>query len=190
MNNNLSDNTLIPVRNMVNHKVVYKIPDQNRRIEFEPFQERKITAGELRALHYTSGGETLLHEFLCVKNDILREEFNIPKDQIEYDWELKDIKHILLDESNNTLIASLQDALDFAPEGIRDMIIDYAVIWKIPDTNRRKIITQMTGIDINKQIEFSELVETTTEGNNTPTQRRVKANTPSKTGRRVIVKES
>ena len=73
MNNNLSDNALIPVRNMVNHKVVYKIPDQNRRIEFEPFQERKITAGELRALHYTSGGETLLHEFLCVKNDILRD---------------------------------------------------------------------------------------------------------------------
>lgn len=190
MNNSLSDNALVPVRNMVNHKVVYKIPDQNRRIEFEPFQERKITAGELRALHYTSGGETLLHEFLCIKNDILREEFNIPKDQIEYDWELKDIQHILLDESNDTLIASLQDALDFAPEGIRDMIIDYAVIWKIPDTNRRKIITQMTGIDINKQIEFSELVETTTEGNNTPTQRRVKANTPSKTGRRVIVEES
>lgn len=180
---NLQDNVLVPVRNMVNHKVVYTIPDQNRRVVFEPFQERKISAGELRGLHYTSGGETLLHEYLCVKNNDLRAEFNIPKDQIEYDWELKDIKHLLLD--NDALIESLQDALDFAPEGIREMIIDYAVIWKIPDTNRRRVISQMTGIDINKQIEFAEATETVKAENEAPSHRRVSATNTNRTGRRV-----
>ena len=179
----LQDHVLVPVRNMVNHKVVYKIPDQNRRVVFEPFQERKVSAGELRGLHYTVGGEALIHDYLCVKNNDLREEFNIPKDQIEYDWELKDIKHILLD--NNASIEALQDALDFAPEGIREMIIDYAVIWKIPDTNRRKVITQMTGIDINKQIEFTELNEKDQSQQEAPSHRRVNSTKPVRTGRRV-----
>ena len=124
--NKLTDDTLVSVRNMVNHKVVYVLPDWNRKVVFEPFQERKIPAGELRALHYTTGGYNLLHDYLCVESADLRVEFEIPEDQIEYDWKLDDIKYLLLD--NNALIESLQDALDFAPEGIREMIIDYAVI--------------------------------------------------------------
>lgn len=180
----LADSTLVPVRNLVNHKVVYTIPDQNRRIVFEPFQERKISAGELRALHYTAGGETLLHEYLCVMNKDLREEFNIPSDQIEYDWTLNDIKYILLD--NKASIEALQDALDFAPEGIREMIIDYAVTLKIPDTNRRKVISQMTGIDINKQIEFAEQLDDGGAEQPVLGQRRVKAATSAtRIGRRV-----
>ena len=124
--NKLTDDALVSVRNMVNHKVVYVLPDWNRKVVFEPFQERKIPAGELRALHYTTGGYNLLHDYLCVESADLRTEFEIPEDQIEYDWKLEDIKYLLLD--NNALIESLQDALDFAPEGIREMIIDYAVI--------------------------------------------------------------
>ncbi len=180
----LTDDTLVSIRNMVNHKVVYVLPDWNRKVVFEPFQERKIPAGELRALHYTTGGYNLLHDYLCVENADLRAEFEIPKDQIEYDWKLDDIKHLLLD--NNALIESLQDALDFAPEGIREMIIDYAVIWRIPDSNKRKVISQMTGIDIDKQIEFSELVDNNAAEDTTPSHRRVKNTTQTRTGRRVI----
>lgn len=83
--NKLTDDTLVSIRNMVNHKVVYVLPDWNRKVVFEPFQERKIPAGELRALHYTTGGYNLLHNYLCVENADLKAEFEIPKDQIEYD---------------------------------------------------------------------------------------------------------
>lgn len=182
--NKLTDDTLVSIRNMVNHKVVYVLPDWNRKVVFEPFQERKIPAGELRALHYTTGGYNLLHNYLCIENVDLKAEFEIPEDQIEYDWKLNDIKYLLL--NNNALIESLQDALDFAPEGIREMIIDYAVIWKIPDSNKRKVISQMTGIDIDKQIEFSELVDNDAAKDTTPSQRRVKNTTSIRTGRRVI----
>ena len=80
----VNDTTLISVRNMVDHKVVYVIPELNRRVVFEPFQEKKIPASELRALHYSTGGEVLLHNYLCILNDDMRAEFNIPSDQIEY----------------------------------------------------------------------------------------------------------
>ena len=76
----INDTTLIPVRNMVDHKVVYVIPELNRRVVFEPFQEKKVPAGELRALNYTTGGEVLIHNYLCVLSNDMRTEFNIPSD--------------------------------------------------------------------------------------------------------------
>lgn len=81
----INDTTQIPVRNMVDHKVVYVIPELNRRVVFEPFQEKKIQASELRALNYSIGGEVLLHNYLCILSKDLRTEFNIPADQVEYD---------------------------------------------------------------------------------------------------------
>ena len=83
--NIISDNTLVSVRNLVDHRVVYTIPELNRRVVFEAFQEKKVPASELRALNYTVGGETLIHDYLCILNKDLREEFNIPSDMIEYD---------------------------------------------------------------------------------------------------------
>ncbi len=44
----------------------------------------------------------------------------------------------------------------------------------------------MTGIDIDKQIEFSELVDNDVEKDTTPSQRRVKNTTSVRTGRRVV----
>ena len=44
----------------------------------------------------------------------------------------------------------------------------------------------MTGIDIDKQIEFSELVDDDAAEDTTPSQRRVRNTTPIRTGRRVV----
>lgn len=180
----INDTTLIPVRNMVNHRVVYTIPEEHKRVVFEPFQERKIRAGELRALNYTIGGSILLRNYLCVKSDDMRIEFNVPSDQIEYDWTKQDIKHVLLD--NDALIEQLEDALDFAPQGIKELIVDYAVEWKIPDSNRRKIISKMMNVNIDEMIKFAELTE---ENDNTTvrnTHRRLSdRSVASRSGRRL-----
>ena len=121
----INDTTAIPVRNMVDHRVVYVIPELNRRVVFEPFQEKKVPASELRALNYSTGGEVLLHNYLCVLSKDMRKEFNIPEDQVEYDWTIKDIHRVLEDLS--TPIEELEDALDFGPEGIRELLVDCAV---------------------------------------------------------------
>ena len=44
----------------------------------------------------------------------------------------------------------------------------------------------MTGIDIDKQIEFSELVNNDAAEEAAPSQRRVRNTTPIRTGRRVV----
>ena len=179
----VNDTTLIPVRNMVDHKVVYVIPELNRRVVFEPFQEKKVPAGELRALNYTTGGEVLIHNYLCVLSNDMRTEFNIPSDQVEYDWKIADIHRVL--EDLNTPIEALEDALDFAPDGIRELIVDSAVKWKIPDSNRRKVISRMTGVNVDKMIEFAEATEQTVKQAPARTRRLSKTEEAPKTGRRI-----
>ena len=179
----INDTTLIPIRNMVDHKVVYVIPELNRRVVFEPFQEKKVPASELRALNYSTGGEVLLHQYLCVLSKDMRKEFNIPEDQVEYDWKIEDIHRVL--EDLNTPIEALEDALDFGPEGIRELLVDCAVKWKIPDSNRRKVISRMTGVNIDKMIEFAEATDQVVEQAPTRTRRLSKTEEAPKTGRRI-----
>lgn len=179
----LNDNTLVPVRNLVDHKVVYVIPELNRRVVFEPFQEKKVPAGELRALNYTIGGEILLHNYLNIKSEDLRNEFNIPSDMVEYDWTIEDIRRVLTDLTNP--IEELEDALDFGPDGIRELLVDCAVKWKIPDANRRRVISNMTGVNIDKMIEFAEITDQIDEKTPVRSRRLSKNEDTPRTGRRI-----
>ena len=66
------------------------------------------------------------------------------------------------------------------------MIVDCAVKWKIPDSNRRKVISKMTGVNIDKKIEFLEEVEANTEQPVERTsRRRLAKQEPERTGRRI-----
>lgn len=56
----------------------------------------------------------------------------------------------------------LKDALDFAPLGIVETIIDRAVALRIPDNNKREAIHEMTKRDItgmiNNQLELEKVL--------------------------------
>ena len=47
----------------------------------------------------------------------------------------------------------MHDALDFAPEGIVDLIISEAVNLRISDVNKRNLIQECTGKNINNMIQ-------------------------------------
>ena len=151
----LEDKEMVEVRNLVDHMVVYKIDELNRRVVFNPFETKKVPVDELRRLNYQTGGQILLHNYLCILNDELRQEFNIDPTVIEYDWTIKDIDAAL----TSSPIDELLDALEFGPEGIKNMLVDRAVQLKIPDTNRRKAIQEITGVDVNNMINFKEQAE-------------------------------
>lgn len=151
----VDDNTKVEVRNLVGHETGYSVPELHVKRRFEPFETKKIEADELRKLHYRRGGRIMLHDYLCVMNDELRQEFDIPADQIEYDWTADDVKNLLLSGDDDTL----RDALDFGPAGIVELIERMAFDMKIPDINKREIIKEMTGKDVNKQIELKSQEE-------------------------------
>ena len=104
----------------------------------------------MRQLNYSKGGSRLLKEFLSVKNKDLAEEFNVSSDSFEheYNWSIEDVDNMLLNGSED----ALKDALDFAPEGIIDLVVQRTVELKLNDVNKRQIISDKTGKDVNNMI--------------------------------------
>lgn len=187
----VSDNKVIQVRNLMNHQVTYLIEEDNIRRSFNPFETKNIKAGELRKAIFNHGTEVLFKNYLCVEDKELAAEFGISEDTIEYWWTEDDIKNLLLKGSDDELL----DALDFAPDGIVEMIVFYAIDLKINDMNRRTLIERSLGypegkltsaIDLAMQFEQAEEEENPAEVKPVQRRRRAAQNTEEKaTGRRV-----
>lgn len=155
---NITDDKLIPVTNFMNHKVVFALPEYNRRYAFNAYEKKQIPAGQLRALNSSNGGHVLLMDYLHVGSVPLAHELGVPEDCIEYNWTKTDVDNCLLKEP----IEVLEDALDFAPKGIVEMLKDRAVELEIADNNKRTAIFEATGADITNIIANKHLSETET----------------------------
>ena len=146
----VENDELIEVRNLTDSPVVYKSYDGHRR-EFKGGQSFMIPAIELRQLGYDRGGLELLRNYLHVDNFELAEEFGVTKDSYdnEYSWKLPDIDKVLKTGSMD----ELQDALDFAPQGIVDTILSRAIETRLNDVEKRQAISKATHANIDAMIE-------------------------------------
>jgi hypothetical protein len=157
----LDDSEIIIVRNRDNGIVGYKIPEMNNlKREFMPKEQKKIAMGELRALSYIPGGDVILKELLVIENKEAVEEL-VYGVEPEYFYTEEDIKRLL---TKGTL-DEFKDCLDFAPEGVINLIQDLAVKLEISDLDKRKAIFDKTGFNVTKAIEINyeakEIEETT-----------------------------
>lgn len=180
----VTDEKLIPVRNLVDHTVVFRDDETHQRIAFNPFEVKKLKAGLLRRLNYSYGGNVLLQDYLSVRNKELAKEFGVSEDTVEYDWTEKDVEELLLNGEEDALL----DALDFGPQGIVDLIVDKATELKINDVLKRRIISDKTGIDVNARIQNQEKLDKATgKQDEAPKKatRRVNKQQTAPTGRRV-----
>lgn len=158
----ITDETLIPVQNLTGGTVSYIIPETNNVRHFNGQQLRKdITAGELRAVYASKGGKTLLENYLGIRNKELAAEFNILTDAFEheYSWTQKEVDQILKTGS----VDMLKDALEFGPEGIKQLIVDRAIELRIPDNNKLAAIQEFTGRDVSNMIKLDKEFETPQE---------------------------
>lgn len=176
------DNTKIAVQNLTNNDVVY-IDDNGgiaRRMVFHAQQTIPVEKEVIERMQYDTGGAVLLKDFLSVKDDDMRTNIGIPADQIEYNWTKEDVKNLLTSGEED----ALRDALDFAPQGIVDMIIDMAVAMPLNDRNKVEIIAEATGRNIemmiNNKLQYEKASEKAPEK---ATQRRT--TTKAQPGRRV-----
>lgn len=179
----IENTELVGVHNFTDQRVVYTIPEKNVRRDFSSFERKEIEAGELRELFFKSGGAKLLQDYLGVENKELAEEFGVTNDQFthEYSWTQEDIDAVLLKGSED----ELADALDYAPNGIVDTIVNRAVSLRIPDMNKRKLIHTMTGKDVSKKIGYAEMLAADSEEEvAAPTRRRTSRDAAVATGRR------
>lgn len=146
----LDKSTIIKVTNRDNGTVGYTIPEMGIRRLFQKGEVKEITMEELRKLSYRPGGQVILNECLIVHNKEALAELN-PDYEPEYFYTEEDIKKLLLHGTQDQFL----DCLDFAPEGVVNLVRDLAVKLEINDLAKREAILKKTGFNVTRAIEIN-----------------------------------
>lgn len=146
----LAKDTIIKVSNRDNGTVGYRIPEMGIRRLFQQGEVKEITMEELRKLSYRPGGQVILNECLIVHNEEALKELN-PDYEPEYFYTENEVTQLLLTGTH----AQFLDCLDFAPEGVINLIKDLAVKLEINDLAKREAIFKKTGFNVTKAIEIN-----------------------------------
>ena len=147
----LDDNTMISVINRDNGRVGYTIPDMNNlHRNFESGERKMLTMEELRKLVWIPGGQRMLENLLMIENEEARQEL-LPSIEPEYLYTEEDVKTLL----NNGSLDQLKDCLDFAPQGVINLVKQVAVEEKLNDIQKRDAILEATKFNVTKAIEIN-----------------------------------
>lgn len=142
-------NTLIAVTNRSDGMVLYEVPDLGTKREFNCKETKQIPYKELVSLAQQPGGRELIYNFLFVQDgEALEKALNV-EEQPEY-W-LTEEK--IPSWMNSCSLSEFQDALDFAPEGVKDLIKKYAISMPLNAADKRAAIKEQLKFDIDRAIE-------------------------------------
>lgn len=178
----LDKETMIDVTNRFSGSIGYTVPDLGIRRHYEPEETKTVSYDELLKLSYTTGGKNLMKECMIIHNAEAVAEL-LGDVEPEYYYTADDVKTLL---TTGTL-AQLEDCLDFAEEGVIDLVKKYAVEMNLNDVSKRKAIFDKTGFNVTKAIEINEIDHADEEEEPTPTRRRaapITHNEPNKPVRR------
>ena len=178
----MNKNTTYKVKNRSAGMVVYRIPEDGIRREFQPGEEKIVRHDELEKLSYQPGGQKLMRDYLLIYNDEAIKELAINPEQ-EYFMTENDVIDLI---KNGSLDAWL-DALDFAPPGTMDLIKKFSVTVPLNDIQKRRALKNKTGFDVDKAILNDELDKETEAAPEAP-KRRVQPADDNKPARRTTPK--
>ncbi len=162
------------VTNRSASRVHYSVPELGiKSRDFQPGETKRISYSELEGLSYLPGGVELIRDYLLVKDEKVREEF-IGHTEPEYNMTVEEVKELILHGSQDEWL----DCLDFAPEGVIDLIKELAVSLPLTDTRKMDAFLEKKGTNLARMIqakreEEAERAAANQEQQTTP-QRRVK----------------
>ena len=157
----LHDTDKVRVENRDSTLVGYVVPETNIIRRFEAYETKELFMGELRQMVQRKGHKNIIKNHLIIHSKEAVEEL-LPESEPEYFYNVKDVDFLL---SVGTL-DQLLDALDFAPEGVINLIKEEAVKTDLNDVRKREAIFNKTGFDVNKAIEIKKLTEVETKVEN------------------------
>ena len=132
------------VKNRSASTVIYSIPEMNNlRREFSPGEIKSVTGSELIQLSYRPGGRRIIENYLLINNEEVLDGLNMEVEP-EYKLDEAGVVKLLKDGSEDQLI----DCLNFAPEGVKDLVKAVALAMPLNDLNKCKIIKDMLGYDV------------------------------------------
>ena len=147
----MDKNIMYNVKNRSSGMVVYSIPEDGVRREFMPGETKKITFGELEKLSFQSGGRALMNNYLLISSVEATKDLNL-RTEPEYFYNEEQVAALIKTGSLDEFL----DCLDFAPEGVIDILKDLSVKIPLQDYNKRKALKEKTGFDVDAAIRHIE----------------------------------
>ena len=148
----MNKNTKIKVKNRSASSLSYTLPDMNNfRRRFAAGETKELPFEEVQKLTYIPGGDYMLQHYLVIENIEARDEI-LGAVELEYAYGENEIKNLLINGSMDQLL----DCLDFAPLGVIDLLKKVATDIKLNNIDKRKVIFDKTGYNINSAIMINE----------------------------------
>ena len=140
---------LIKVTNRYSGTVGYDVQDMAiPHRNFHPGETKEITFEELEKVAADPAGERILEKYLVIKDYEAAKEL-LPDVEPEYYYTEEDVKKLLLTPTN---LDAFLDCLDFAPDGVIDLIQEEAVNLPLNDVAKRKAILDKTGFNVDSAV--------------------------------------
>ena len=143
----------VTVTNRNNGTTGYTLTNGFRR-QFAIGQSKDVDIAELKELIGIPGGEYILQNYLVIEDQAALSYLNLHTEP-EYFYTEKEIKELLLQGS----LEQLEDCLNFAPEGVLDLIQSIAIDIKLPDVRKRDLIFKKTGFNISNALMVNQVLE-------------------------------
>ncbi len=152
----INADTIYNVMNRSSSMVVYSLPELGIRREFQPGEVKKLKFGELEKLTNQPGGTTLIQDYLLIREEAVTEALNITTEQ-EYYMTAEQVQELILHGSLDEFL----DCLDFAPEGVMELVKKMAVELPMNDVEKRQALKKKTGLDVDAAIKnkMAELID-------------------------------
>ena len=129
----------------------YTLPDTNTNRQFAPRETKKIPLEELQQLQYAPGGEYMLKHCFVINDTDALTALNMENMEPEYFYTETEVRTLL---ETGTLVI--------------DLIKTIAVETELPDTRKRKLISEKTGLNIDNAIMVNTVMAT--EEDSAPTE--------------------
>ena len=147
----MDTNKKVQVRNRSNRVVIYHVDDMHVRREFAPGETKMIPVEELMALSQKAGGAYIIRNSLFIQDAPTVKEMPM---KVEPEYYLDDKG--VIDLLKNGSVDALLDCLDFAPNGVIDLVQKYALELPLTDTRKIKAIKNKIGFDVALALKHKE----------------------------------
>lgn len=155
-------NKTVNVKNRGTGEVGYTLPDSGVRRNWTPGEVKKnIKVSELEEATYVPGGFKLIQKYLVINEPEVCEYLGLETEP-EYFYGEEEVRTLL----TKGTVDQLLDCLDFAPEGVLDLVKKIAIDIKLNDYQKREAIKEKLGFNVTAAIdnnEYSKEPETETK---------------------------
>ena len=148
----VDNNKMVKVTNRTFGGVGYSLPELHINRNFRYKETKELPYSEIHALANIDGGQYILENCLLIEDAEVVQDI-VGAVEPEYNYTEEDIKKLMETGSLDEFL----DCLDFAPDGVKQIIKHVAIELPLNDIAKRDAIKKKLGFDVTAAVTNKEL---------------------------------